>query len=208
MVPWQQWGFLLYSEACTDSEFILCVPDDLWYFLLIEMSELDACIVFWFPKIDSDPSLNKPHVTLMISHPCALVLLAMFGSDMYEPWNLECELTHVCHSSSLYRRSCMTDLKKQNKKKKTCTHVSSIVSVFFVPQEVTGAVSYSSSLRPLNTRQSVCVCASECLCVCVFIGVGRLRICLALSELQQEQFGQLWLAVKKLKHWRWLQRRH
>lgn len=34
------------GEACTDSEFILCVPDDLWYFLLIEMSELDACIVF------------------------------------------------------------------------------------------------------------------------------------------------------------------
>lgn len=153
---------------------------------------------FLILKIDSDPSLNKLHVTLMISHHCALVLLAMFGSDMYEPWNLECELTHVCHFSSLYRQSCMADL-KQTKKTKTCTHVSSIVSVFFVPQEVTGAVSYSSSLRPLNTRQSMCVSVWVSVCA---------SICLALSELQREQFGQLWLAVKKLKHWRWLQRRH
>lgn len=58
--------------------------------------------------------------------------------------------------------------------------MSSIVSVVFVPPEVTIAVSHSSSLRPLNTRQSVCV--NVWVSVCVFIVVGQFRVRLVLSK--------------------------
>lgn len=40
------------------------------------------------------------------------------------------------------------------------------MSVLFAPQEVTKAVSYLSSLRPLNTRQSMCVSVCGCLYWC------------------------------------------
>lgn len=144
---------------------------------------------FLILKIDSDPSLNKLHVTLMISHHCALVLLAMFGSDMYEPWNLECELTHVCHFSSLYRQSCMADLKQTNKKKNMYPCVIHC-ECFLCPSRGHRSCQLLIFLKATK-HTPVNVCERLSVCVCVFIGVGRLRICLALSELQREQFGQL-----------------
>lgn len=68
----------------------------------------------------------------------------------------------------------------------SCVHVSTIVNILFVPKEVTKTVSYSFSLRPLSTRQSIYVNVWVSLCVhiyvCVFIGVGQLRVHLALSK--------------------------
>lgn len=53
----------------------------------------------------------------------------------------------------------MTNLQK---KRHPC-----VTHVLFVPQEVTKAVSYPSSLRPLQTRQSVCMYVGVCDLVCV-----------------------------------------
>lgn len=128
----------------------------------------------------------------MISHPCALVLLAMFGSDMYEPWNLECELTHVCHSSSLYRRPCMTDLKKQNKKKQNMHPCVIHCERFLCPSR--GHRSCQLLIFLKATKHT-----PECVCVCVRVSVCvRLYRCRAVEDMfgtKRIAAGAVWSAV-------------
>lgn len=152
--------------------------------------------------------------SLCRSRPCRTVLQCSWRrsendtNELFKPrvWNHQCVLSFEC----FLRKSCMTDLEKKHKKKqrRPCVihcerkprpprgHQSCQLLVFLKATKHT----------PVNVCECEFVCA--CVCVCIFISGGQFRVRLALSELQREQFGQLWLAGEQLKHWRWLQRRH
>ena len=128
-------------------------------------------------------------------------------SELSKPrvWNHQCVSSFEC----ILRKSCMTDYKKKLKKNGG-GHVSSIVSVSRSrPPRGHQSCQLLIFLKATkHTPVNVCECERVCVCVCVLISGGQFRVRLALSELQREQFGQLWLAGEQLKHWRWLQRRH
>lgn len=77
----------------------------------------------------------------------------------------------------------------------SCVHVSTIVNILFVPEEVTKTVSYSFSLRPLSTRQSIYVNVWVSLCVHICVCLYWCRAAQGAFSTKQIAVGAVWSVV-------------